>query len=83
MNGAFDLSCAKKIQIKKPHSFNCPPGKVKDAGLCYKRCREGYYGVGPVCWVNNPDGWVGCGMGSAITKKACAGVIFGQIASVG
>jgi hypothetical protein len=22
----------------------------KDAGLCYKRCRDGMKGVGPVCW---------------------------------
>ena len=28
----------------------CPEGKVKDAGLCYKPCPEGFKGVGPVCW---------------------------------
>ena len=28
----------------------CPEGKVKDAGLCYKPCPDGYKGVGPVCW---------------------------------
>ena len=83
MNGAFDLSCAKKLQIGKPHSANCPPEKEYDAGLCYKRCREGYNGVGPVCWAKGPDNWVGCGMGSAKTKKACAEVIIGQVASVG
>ena len=39
MNGAVDLSCAKKLQIGKPHSANCPPGKVYDAGLCYAHCK--------------------------------------------
>ena len=24
--------------------------KENQAGLCYNRCRSGYYGVGPVCW---------------------------------
>ena len=32
------------------YSLDCPEGKVKDAGLCYNPCREGYKGVGPVCW---------------------------------
>ena len=27
MNGGLDLSCAKKLQIGKPHSANCPPEK--------------------------------------------------------
>lgn len=31
----------------------CPSGEVLDAGLCYPKCRNGYKGVGPVCW---PDG---------------------------
>ncbi len=38
MGVQFDLSCGKKIQIGKPHSPDCPLGKQKDAGLCYKRC---------------------------------------------
>lgn len=29
---------------------NCPPGEDYDAGLCYTKCREGFYGVGPVCY---------------------------------
>ena len=28
----------------------CPDGKEKDGALCYPICRDGYYGVGPVCW---------------------------------
>lgn len=33
----------------KPAPMDCPPGKVKDAGLCYKPCKEGYTGNGPTC----------------------------------
>lgn len=28
----------------------CPSDKDKDGLLCYPLCREGYTGVGPVCW---------------------------------
>lgn len=30
---------------------DCPSHLEYDAGLCYKRCPEGYLGVGPMCWV--------------------------------
>ena len=33
----------------KPAPLDCPEGKVKDAGLCYKPCKEGYTGNGPTC----------------------------------
>ncbi len=32
-------------------------GKEMDAGLCYDRCRDGYHGVGPVCWASCPAGY--------------------------
>ena len=33
----------------------CPSDKEKDGALCYPLCRDGYNGVGPVCWQNCPD----------------------------
>ena len=33
----------------------CNPGEEKDAGLCYPKCRNGYHGVGPVCWANSQN----------------------------
>ena len=83
MNRGIDLSCTKKIQIGKPHFANCPQAKEKNAGLCYKPCKKGFYGFGPVCWANTPSGWVKCGMGSAVNSKACASVIIDQVTSVG
>jgi len=38
----------------------CSSTQDKDAGLCYKKCPDGYAGVGPVCWQSCPkkeDGW--------------------------
>jgi hypothetical protein len=82
-NGGVDLSCAKYVIIGNPKSMECPADQIYDAGLCYTTCRAGFYGVGPVCWANAPNGWVGCGMGAAKTAKVCAQTIFDQVASVG
>jgi hypothetical protein len=82
-NGGIDLSCAKYVIIGNPKSMDCPVGLQYDAGLCYITCTDGYYGVGPVCWANAPNGWVGCGMGAATTTKVCTETIFDQFASVG
>jgi len=79
----IDLSCAKRIQLGKIRKANCPRGKQRDAGLCYKRCRAGYKGVGPVCWGGPPSGWVHCGMGASKTKGICGKIIFNQVSSVG
>ena len=61
----------------------CASNKEKDAGLCYKRCRDSFNGVGPVCWGQPPrvDGkrWVGCGMGAATDKGTCASTIMDQV----
>lgn len=34
---------------------DCDSDLVKDAGLCYPECPEGYKGVGPVCWEDCPS----------------------------
>lgn len=83
MNPGIDLSCAKKIIIGKPYTGQCEPDQEKDVGLCYKKCDTAYKGIGPVCWGKNPNNWVGCGMGSAVTTKVCVDIIMGQIFSVG
>ena len=83
LGGQFDLSCAKKVAIGKPLTGECGSGKNKDAGLCYKKCKSGYDGVGPVCWADKPKGWVNCGMGAAKDSKTCASITFGQVAAVG
>ena len=28
----------------------CAPDEDQDGALCYPKCRDGYHGVGPVCW---------------------------------
>jgi len=32
---------------------SCPDDRVKHQSLCYKPCKDGYKGIGPVCW----KGW--------------------------
>lgn len=57
--------------------FTCPTDKPDlSDGLCYEKCRAGYRGVGPVCWIDTfnrgvgtpvglepcPSGWVNDGL---------------------
>lgn len=82
--GQVDLSCAKEIKIASPPEVGiCGDGQEGDAGLCYKKCPVGYYGVGPVCWKAPPWGWVDCGMGAAKDAKTCASIILSQVGEVG
>ena len=77
-------SCPKRMYLSPGvEGTKCASNKEKDAGLCYKRCRDSYNGVGPVCWGQPPrvDGkrWVGCGMGAAADKGTCASTIMDQV----
>jgi hypothetical protein len=46
------VSCSKKSQGRTAgvplHA--CPPDKDKDGALCYPKCKDGFKGIGPVCW---------------------------------
>lgn len=76
-------SCFKnRVAVGDASSPSCPSGYENQAGLCYKKCNAGYYGVGPVCWANIPSGWVDCGMGAATTSLTCASTVFSQVSSV-
>jgi hypothetical protein len=72
----FDVD-GQGTEILQTTPNSCPPDRPElDGGLCYPRCREGYHGVGPVCWVNSynrgagtviglepcPDGWSNDGL---------------------
>jgi len=62
-----------------PKTGSCFGGGEKQAGLCYKRCRAGFHGVGPVCWQDCTTGWTGCGAGCAKSKTECGMVIVDQV----
>ncbi|RHY24424.1 hypothetical protein DYB32_008856 [Aphanomyces invadans] len=68
----FDLSCAKKIVIGKPELGVCASDEELDTGLCYEKCKEGFYGVGPVCWTSIPSGWASCVTFAAKSSSDCA-----------
>lgn len=48
-----------KLEIVSFTPNTCPPDKDQDAGLCYEKCRDGYHGVGPVCWADSVNIGVG------------------------
>lgn len=44
--------------------FTCPPERPDlTDGLCYEKCRDGYHGVGPVCWVDSYNRGIGTPVG--------------------
>ncbi len=59
----------------------CPNGQENQGGLCYKLCKNGMKGIGPVCWdVDCPDNFpVQCGASCAETKKDCIQSVFDQV----
>ena len=88
MNDGIDLSCAKKIVIGAVQSAACQPDQKYDAGLCYTPCKDGYRGVGPVCWqAGSPPCMTNCGAFYAKSVGDCvSGVIkmvTGPISTVG
>lgn len=61
-----DTNDGYEIFSTTPHT--CPPDKPElDAGLCYERCREGFKGVGPVCWAITR----GIGIGKPVGLEPC------------
>ena len=61
-DGAF---CRKPVKIIKRDSrgrgagkpMGCASNEERDAALCYRKCKSGYNGVGPVCWQKCPSGY--------------------------
>ena len=77
-----------KIIAKKHYSRGvgshmvCPPGTEMKAGLCYKLCKKGYVGIGPVCWAECQAPYShNCGASCSVTKAGCGRAIFKIVAS--
>jgi len=79
-------SCYRTIDWSalKPHYAGCEKHVPElNAGLCYKECSDsGFKGVGPVCWEQEKDGAVSCGMALAKDEKTCSDATSDQIFSV-
>ena len=63
-----DTATDKGVEIFSTYPNTCPPDKTDlDAGLCYKKCKPGFHGVGPVCWADS----VNVGVGKPIGLNPC------------
>jgi len=60
---------------------NCFNNAEEDAGLCYPKCRNGYDGVGPVCWGSCDNSQVNCGLACAKTTEECVLAVADQAIS--
>jgi hypothetical protein len=59
------VGCQKNQAINRsshPKPLMCPTDKDTDAALCYTKCRDGYKGVGPICWKTCPTGMTDVGV---------------------
>ena len=73
------ISCAK-------HSYGrtagkplvCKPDEEEQAALCYKPCTDGWNGVGPVCWLECPEGTHKCGALCLGPNETCSEFILEQ-----
>ncbi len=83
MGTDIGVSCTKKSYTRKTILPSCPAGMENDAGLCYKKCKPGYDGIGPVCWGTcPPDKPVNCGAACAKSSADCALAVTDQVVSV-
>ena len=80
LNKGIDISCGKKIIIGDPTPMTCPGNLDKSGALCYPKCREGFYGVGPVCWSKCDK--VDCGAACAESASKCISGTFDEVFSV-
>eukprot|EP00798_Chlamydomonas_sp_ICE-L_P019821 gene19821-26506_t len=62
-----------------PKGGSCFGNEEEDAGLCYTRCRTGFYGVGPVCWSSCDVNQVNCAAACAKTSADCGFAVADQL----
>ena len=73
------------VYIKKSYSRGigqpmvCSAEYEQDAGLCYEKCKNGFIGVGPVCWstCDSTDYALDCGVICTENDKQCAQFVAG------
>lgn len=78
-----EFTCQKKIYKSNRIAPSCKPGQEEDSGLCFEKCREGFYGVGPTCWGKTPRNMVDCGIAAAKDLTTCDYVIINNFSSIG
>lgn len=77
-------TCRRNMKIYDKDSYGrgagevmkCKDGEEKDGGLCYKPCKDGYKGVGPVCWFKGCNGAYehACGLLCTQDASECASI---------
>jgi DNA-binding ferritin-like protein len=60
----------------------CHHGKVNVAGLCYNKCRAGYYATIGMCWQKCDNSQVDCAWGCAKNDWTCGEVTTDMVLSV-
>ncbi len=69
--GSYGRGAGKAMSFHKG-KLDCDKKDDKDGGLCYNKCRDGYHGVGPVCYNNNAPSY-GRGAGKVMASVCLNG----------
>jgi len=63
-----DTDTDQGLEIFSTTPHTCPSDKSDlDAGLCYRPCKAGFHGVGPVCWADSES----VGVGKPVGLEPC------------
>jgi len=54
-DGSIDTVAKASYGRGAGYVLGCDDDEDLDAGLCYEPCKDGFYGVGPVCWESCPE----------------------------
>ncbi|GMI43038.1 hypothetical protein TrCOL_g2443 [Triparma columacea] len=54
-DGSIETVAKKSYGRGAGYVLGCDDDEEEDAALCYDFCKEGFYGVGPVCWESCPE----------------------------
>lgn len=73
--GSIETIAKKSYGRGAGYPLTCAEGLEEDASLCYTPCRDGFYGIGPVCWEScaaplaTSGGAVCCTNGTVCSQK--------------
>jgi len=78
------ISCGKLTYGRGAGVFRlkCTGDKEENAGLCYTKCANDWYGVGPVCWQNCPSSTpYNCGSMCTVDEITCVQITLSIVAA--
>lgn len=84
VKGIESMTCKEdeeKIGARCFKNGGCGSDEEWSDGLCYKKCRSGYKGEGPVCWQTCDPSQFNCAAACAMDEEECGSTTADQVIS--